>query len=69
MITEIKNIADLQKEIEMLRSFVIGYLGRDAEGEYRPEFVREILKVANEKPQYIFKNSKTFLAQLRKKSK
>ena len=36
---------------------------KDAEGEYKEEFVREILKAAQEKPKYAY-NPKTFLHQI-----
>lgn len=60
------NMLALTKEVKMLRSFAISIVGRDPEGEYRPEFVRKILRAANEKPQFRFSNAKEFLAQIRK---
>jgi hypothetical protein len=55
----------LQREVELLRSVVIGMVGRDPEGEYRPEFVARVLKAIEEKPQYEFRKSRAFLAHLR----
>ncbi|MEX2033472.1 MAG: hypothetical protein WD889_02860 [Candidatus Colwellbacteria bacterium] len=53
----------LKREIkkELLEELVYPLLERmkDQEGEYRPEFVREILKAAKEKPTHRY-NSKTF---------
>jgi hypothetical protein len=34
-------ITDLQQEVGLLRSFVIGLAGKDREGKYRPEFVKD----------------------------
>ncbi|MDO8663853.1 MAG: hypothetical protein Q7K28_03430 [Candidatus Wildermuthbacteria bacterium] len=64
---EKENIANLQQEIELLRSFVVGIAGKDGEGNYRPEFVRKVLKASKEKGEFIFKNGKSFLSRLRKK--
>ena len=60
------NVADLQTEVELLRSFVIGIAGKDKEGEYKPEFVERIFRALKEKPEFEFTDSKTFLAQLNK---
>ena len=54
----------LKQEVELLRSLVISTVGKDKEGEYKPEFIRRILKSANSKPKHIYKDSKTFLSQL-----
>lgn len=60
------NMIALEKEVRMLRSFAISIVGKDPEGEYRPEFVRKILRTANEKPQFRFSSAKAFLAEIRK---
>lgn len=57
----------LQREVELLRSFVIGQTGRDPEGEYRPEFVKKILKAAQEPPAYEFTDADSFLKHIRGK--
>ena len=46
---------------ELLKEFVTPILEdiKDFEGEYRPDFVREILQAATEKPSIIY-NSKRF---------
>jgi len=59
-------ISKLQKEIKLLRSFVIGILGRDKEGKYNSEFVKKILKSSQEKPKYTFKDRNSFLKQIHK---
>ena len=66
MATKTNNhIATLGKEVELLRSLVIGILGRDKEGEYRPEFVKKILGSVREKAPHSFKNGKSFLKHFR----
>lgn len=59
------NTDNLQREVELLRSFVIGIAGKDKEGEYRPEFVQQILSTLYDASIYKFTNRKTFLSQLR----
>lgn len=61
-------IAVLERQMAELRSVVsrvVSKEDRDPEGEYRPEFVREILKAAKEKPTRTFKDPESFLASLR----
>ncbi|MFH1894384.1 MAG: hypothetical protein ABH813_00550 [Patescibacteria group bacterium] len=62
-----RNIADLQKELNLLRSFLIGIAGKDKEGNYRPEFVRKILRNAQAKERFIFKDRKSFFSCIRSK--
>jgi hypothetical protein len=62
-----KKTRELEREVELLRSFMIGQLGKDPEGEYKPEFVKEALKAAKEKPKHEFKDAKSFLRQIRGK--
>ncbi len=63
-----KTIEKLKKEIkrELLREFILPIIlsdAKDPEGEYREEFVKEVLKAAEEKPVYTY-NPKTFLRQI-----
>lgn len=58
------NLSTLRREVRQLRSFVIGLAGKDPEGAYRPEFVREILRAAKETPRYQFRDARSFLRQL-----
>ena len=60
-------IKDMKHEIDMLRSFAISVMGKDPEGEYRPEFVREIMRASSEKPAYTFRGKSSFLAELRRR--
>ncbi|HEX9721907.1 MAG TPA: DUF2683 family protein [Candidatus Paceibacterota bacterium] len=64
--TQDKNVSELKKEVRLLRSFVIGFAGKDQEGEYRPQFVQKILKAASKGTTKTFKDSTSFLKELRK---
>lgn len=60
-----RNISKLQEEIGTLRSFIIGVLGKDKEGKYRPDFVRKVFKAASEDTSFTFRNKETFLKKIR----
>lgn len=62
---EKNKIMGLYQEIGLLRSAVIGSIGKDAEGGYRPEFVKKLLRDAREDSTYVFKNKKSFLQSLK----
>ena len=57
-------LAILKQEVELLRSLVISTVGKDKEGEYRPEFIKRILKSVKSKPKHTYKDSKSFLSLL-----
>ena len=59
------NIADLQREINLLRSFVIGCVKKDKEGKYRQKFIKDALQAVQEKAEYTFENKRSFLNYLR----
>lgn len=59
-----KKIAVLEQEVALLRAGLISLLGEDAEGVYRPEFVRDLLRAAQEKATETFRDEETFLADL-----
>ena len=61
-----QKIEELKKDIRFLKSFLIGILGKDKEGEYNPEFVKEVLRIAKKKPCFKFKSKKVFLEELKK---
>lgn len=63
-----RNVSELKEELKILRSFVIGVLGKDKEGEYRPEFVKKILKLATEEAPLAFRNKKEFIKRIQIKS-
>ena len=48
-------ISTIKREMGIIRSLMIGILGRDGEGEYNPVFVRKILRAAKEKPTHTFR--------------
>jgi len=58
-------ISLLQTEARTLRSFVIGVLGRDQEGEYKPSFIKSVLRSASKAGNIVFRNKKSFLKKLR----
>ena len=60
-----KKLLALGREVRTLRSGLISMIGEDPEGSYRPEFVKEILKAAEEPPTRRFVNAGRFLASLR----
>ncbi len=51
-----REISELKKEVTMLRSFLIGNLLKDDEGEYKQSFIKKILKASEEKAKFIFNN-------------
>lgn len=60
------NTLTVKQEITLLRSAVISLIGRDTEGEYRPEFVRSTLVALSRKPTKHFTSPKQFLADIAK---
>jgi len=58
-------ITDLQQEVSLLRSFIIGLTGKDREGKYKPKFVKETLNALKEKAPKRFTNSESFLTEIR----
>lgn len=56
---------NLRMEVNLLKSFIIGIAGKDSEGEYKPQFVKKILRATREKTRYRFAGAKSFLEQLR----
>ncbi len=60
-----KKTKELEKEMELLRSFVIGQAGKDPEGDYNPKFVKRVLEAAQEEPKHEFKNAQSFLKHVR----
>lgn len=62
-----KHYEKIKEEIkqELIEEFIFPILRnvKDAEGEYKEKFVKEVLKAAKEKPKYVY-NPKTFLRQI-----
>ncbi len=59
------NKLTIQEEITLLRSAVIGLVGKDAEGEYQSEFVRSTFAALKRKSTKRFVSSRRFLASLK----
>lgn len=61
-----RKVSNLQEEMKILRSFIIGLIEKkDKEGEYKAEFVERILKANSEDSPFVFKNKKSFLKKIR----
>ncbi len=58
----------LLREVKLLRSAVIGWVGKDSEGLYNSKFVKQVLKNCQEKDEYSFKDKKSFLKSLNLKA-
>ncbi len=61
----LQNSRTIQKEMQLLRSFMIGIAGKDSEGTYRPEFVVHILSEVSDEPRHRFNDASSFLEHLR----
>ena len=55
---------DLEYQVGLLRSFVIGQVGKDPEGDYNPTFVKRALQAAQELPKYEFQDPASFLKHI-----
>lgn len=64
-----KQLFNLNQEVTLLRSAVLSVVGStDTEGEYRPEFVSDVLtRTRTSILPFRFTNAKNFLELLRKK--
>lgn len=60
------NTLTLKQEVKLLRSAIIGIIGKDLDGEYNPKFVKEVLSELDRKPTKRFVNSKQFLEEIKK---
>lgn len=58
------SVSNLAQEVALLRSYVIGAVGKDREGEYRPAFVARTLRSLGG-ASFEFKNARDFLARIR----
>lgn len=56
-----KNITKLQKETQVFRSFMVGLLAKDREGDYKSTFVKKIAKISADKPVGTFEDKESFL--------
>ncbi len=61
-----KTVRTLSREVASLRSILIEVVSnRDDEGEYKPEFIREILRAKHEKPTLSYDGKGSLLKQIR----
>ena len=58
-------LENLQKELKNLRSFVIGIAGKDKEGQYKPSFIKKILRAGSKEANYVFEDEKSFIGHIR----
>lgn len=59
-----KEVSTLRRDMEIVKKAVFaGY--RDPEGEYRPSFVKKMLKREKERPIYRFTTKEAFLKHVR----
>lgn len=61
-----EEVKDLKERFKDLQVIVDALLVKDAEGEYRPSFVRKIKQATRETPRHQYKGKKDFLKQLHK---
>jgi len=54
----------IKQELTLLRSAVVGLVGKDKEGNYRPEFVTEMLASTSRKPTKTFTTPDEFLKEV-----
>lgn len=58
-----KDVSVLRKDMEVVKKMLFsGY--RDPEGEYRPSFVKKMLKRDKERPSYKFTTKEAFLKHI-----
>ena len=58
-----KEVSTLRRDVEVVKRMIFaGY--RDPEGEYRPSFVRKMLKREKERPIYRFTTKEAFLKHI-----
>lgn len=61
----IKELAEIKREVQALRTVVIGLVGKDEEGEYQPGFVEKVLKAEKSEIVGEFRDEASFLAELK----
>ena len=58
------NTETLQRELALLRSYVVSIAGKDREGAYKPELVARVRKTLREEPTKCFKDANSFLREI-----
>lgn len=64
--SKLNEVAQLRQEVSALRSLVIGMVGKDKEGNYRPAAVREIIEASLEPATHRYTGKGSLLKQLKK---
>ena len=57
---------NLKRIVRVMDSLLIGIIGQDKEGKYKPEFVKKIIKAIGEKAEFSFNGKRAFLSQIGK---
>jgi len=60
------NELTLKQEVLLLRSAIVGLVGKDKEGEYRPELVKSVLSSLDRKSTHTFTDVASFLEDVKK---
>ena len=58
-------LENIQNEIRNLRSLVMGIVGKDKEGQYKPNFIKRVLRAGSQSARYGFTDKKSFIAHLK----
>lgn len=67
MPTKTIELTKLKHDVDLLKSAVLWFIGRDLEGEYKPGFVRKLLRLSKEPAIYEFDTVKDFMKDLQKR--
>ncbi len=59
-------IDSVLEEIGLLKSVIIGWIGKDKEGDYNPEFIDNVINSSKDKQVFKFADKRSFLNQLKK---
>lgn len=61
---ELTRVKRLEREVQTLRSLLVSFIYTDPEGQYRPEFVRQMKTAASKVPTHRFTTPSSFLSDL-----
>lgn len=59
-------IDSLVGEVALLKSVMIGWIGKDKEGEYSSKFVDKVIEASKDKKPFKFTDKQAFLNHLKK---
>ena len=60
-----RDISSLKQELGSLRSLLVGKTLKDKEGKYTSQFVNDVIKASQKKPDLSFKGKKRFLNEIK----